>query len=342
MINGTNMILGRSPLRISFSGGGTDLEEYHSRFGGYAISYTINKYTFVIAKLRKDNKLQGFSPDFATHLLPDKHQNTKPLQGQEIVLAGLRELKFSHGVDIYLSSDVEPNSGLGASSSLTTNFVNVITHLNGKKWNKNKIAMKAYKIGHDILKWGIGKQDEFASAYGGFNIFKFTKDKVTVNPILLSRSTQTELENNSLLFRLGNRKHSAGILNAQIRAINKSDTSTLEALHNAKDLALKMRDVLRHNDLVSFYEIINEGWKVKKRFARGVSNTNIDNISKLAFSNGAKAVKVTGAGGGGHMYVYAEPKKHNSVKMALKKIGVSNVDFKFQKSGATIFDVNNL
>ena len=103
-----------------------------------------------------------------------------------------------------------------------------------------------------------------------------------------------------------------------------------------------MRDVLRHYDLVSFYEIINEGWKVKKRFARGVSNTNIDNISKLAFSNGAKAVKVTGAGGGGHMYVYAEPKKHNSVKMALKKIGVSNVDFKFQKSGATIFDVNNL
>jgi|TARA_B100001750_G_scaffold247732_1_gene274566 D-glycero-alpha-D-manno-heptose-7-phosphate kinase len=336
------MILGRSPLRISFSGGGTDLEEYHSRFDGYAISYTINKYTFVIAKLRQDNKLQGFSPDFSSYLPPKKHRNTKPLQGQEIVLAGLKELKFSRGVDIYLSTDVEPNSGLGASSALTTNFVNVITHLNGKKWNQNKIAMKAYKIGHDILKWGIGKQDEFASAYGGFNIFKFTKDRVTVNPISLNRSTQTELENNSLLFRLGNRKHSAGILNAQIRAINKSKPDTIEALHSAKDLALKMRDVLKQNDLVSFYKIINDGWKVKKQFTKGVSNTMIDNVSKVAFSSGASALKVTGAGGGGHMYVYAEPKKHNSIKKALKRIGVSNVDFKFQSSGATVFDVNNL
>ena len=336
------MLLGRAPLRISFSGGGTDLEEYHSRFGGYAISYTINKYTFVIAKLRRDNKLQGFSPDFASYLPPGKRRNTKPLQGQEIVLAGLKELKFSRGVDVYLSTDVEPNSGLGASSALTTNFVNVITHLDRKKWNENKIAMKAYKIGHDILKWGIGKQDEFASAYGGFNIFKFTKDRVTVNPILLNKATQTELENNSLLFRLGDRKHSAGILNAQIRAINKSDSDTLEALHSAKSLALKMRDALRQNDLVSFYEIINDGWRVKKRFTKGVSNRMIDNISKVTFSSGAKALKVTGAGGGGHMYVYAEPKKHNSIKMALKRIGVLNVDFKFQRSGATVFDVNNL
>ena len=237
---------------------------------------------------------------------------------------------------------MEPNSGLGASSALTTNFVNVITHIDRKKWNKNKIATKAYKIGHDILKWGIGKQDEFASAYGGFNIFKFTKDKVTVNPILLNKATQTELENNSLLFRLGDRKHSAGILNAQIKAINKSDSDTLEALHSAKSLALKMRDALRQNDLVSFYEIINDGWRVKKRFTKGVSNRTIDNISKVAFSSGANALKVTGAGGGGHMYVYAEPKKHNSIKMALKRIGVLNVDFKFQRSGATVFDVNNL
>ena len=335
------MFIGRSPLRISFAGGGTDLEEYHNKFDGYSISSTINRYTYVIAKLRNDDKLQGFSPDFASHLPPKKH-HPKSVQGHEIVLVGLKEMNFKKGVDMYLATDVEPNSGLGASSSLTAKFVNLIAHIQKKKMSKNKIAMKAYFIGHDILKWGIGKQDEFASAYGGFNVFKFTKDRVTVNPILLNKSTQTELENNSLLFRLGDRKHSAGILNAQIRAINKSNSSTLEALHSAKDLALKMRDVLSQNDLVSFYEIINDGWKIKKRFAKGVSNPSIDNVSKVAFSNGARAVKVTGAGGGGHMYVYAEPKKHDSVKIALKKIGVSNVDFKFQRSGASIFNVNNL
>ena len=336
------MILGRAPLRISFSGGGTDLEEYHSRFGGCAISHTINKYTYVIVKLRHDDKLQGFSPDFASHLPPKRYHKTLPLQGQEIVIAGLKELKFSRGVDVYLSSDVKPNSGLGASSSLTTNFVNVIQNINDKKWNKNKIAMKAYDIGHNILKWGIGKQDEFASAYGGFNFFKFTKDRVTVEQIKLNKSTEKELQNNSLLFRLGDRKPSAGILKEQINAINKSNPETLTALHNAKDLALKMRDVLRQNDLDAFYEIINDGWKIKKKFAKGVSNRKIDDMSKLTFSKGAKAVKITGAGGGGHMYVYAVPRKHNSIKMALKKVGVLDVDFKFQKSGANVFDVNNL
>ena len=151
------MLVGRAPLRISFSGGGTDLEEYHKKYDGYSVSYTINKYTFVIAKLRRDDKLQGFSPDFASHLTPKKHSSVKTLQGHEIITAGLKNMKFKKGVDMYLSTDVEPNSGLGASSSLTTNFVNVISHLQGKKTTPDKIAIKAYEIGHDILKWGIGK-----------------------------------------------------------------------------------------------------------------------------------------------------------------------------------------
>ena len=171
------MFVGRSPLRISFAGGGTDLEEYHNKYDGYAISSTINKYTYVIAKLRNDDKLQGFSPDFASHLPPKKH-HPKSVQGHEIVLEGLKELNFKKGVDMYLATDVEPNSGLGASSSLTANFVNVISHIQKKKWSKYKIAMNAYHIGHDVLKWGIGKQDEFAAVYGGFNLLKFTKNKV--------------------------------------------------------------------------------------------------------------------------------------------------------------------
>ena len=133
------MFIGRAPLRISFAGGGTDLEEYHNKFDGYAISSTINKYTYVMAKLRNDDRLQGFSPDFASHLPPKKH-HPKSVQGHEIVLEGLRELKFKKGIDMYLATDVEPNSGLGASSSLTANFVNVITNIQKKKLDKYKIV----------------------------------------------------------------------------------------------------------------------------------------------------------------------------------------------------------
>ena len=127
------MIVGRAPLRISFAGGGTDLEEYHNKYEGATVSFTIDKFSWVIGKLRSDNKIQGFSPDFATHLPPTKYSKLKNIQGHEIVVASLKGLGFSKGVDMYLGSDVEPNSGLGASSSLTSNLVNVISTIQQKR-----------------------------------------------------------------------------------------------------------------------------------------------------------------------------------------------------------------
>ena len=335
------MFIGRAPLRISFGGGGTDLEEYHNKFDGYAISSTINKYTYVIAKLRNDDKLQGFSPDFASHLPPRKH-HPKSVQGHEIVLVGLKEMNFKKGVDMYLATDVEPNSGLGASSSLTANFVNVIAYIQKKKWSQNKIAMKAYFIGHDTLKWGIGKQDEFAAVFGGFNLLKFTKKKVYVYPISVRKSTQKELQEKSLLFHIGNRKHSESILKSQIGNIKKSNEKTITALHKAKELALDMKDALKTNDLTKFSQILKEGWEVKKNFTAGISNPRIEAVNKKAFSSGATALKVTGAGGGGHLYVLAEPSKHSKIIKELTKIGVQKVNFQYENRGATVFNLNNL
>ncbi len=336
------MIVVRAPLRISFAGGGTDLEEYHNKYDGFTVSFTINKFTWVIGKTRKDNLVQGFSPDFATHLPPTKHNKLKDVQGHEIVVASLKGLKFSKGIDMYLGSDVEPNSGLGASSSLTSNLVNVISTIQQKKINKNNIAMKAYHIGHDILKWGIGKQDEFAAVYGGLNSYKYSKNKVIVKPININKNTIKELEKNSLLFRLGNRKHSANILKKQIKNINESNEKTLNALHSAKKLAIDMRDALKSNDLEKFAELLNKGWSIKKQYASGITNTGIDKISKKAFDSGATSLKVTGAGGGGHLFIYAEPKKHKTLENNLKKLGVNRVDFSYYNTGAAIFNINNL
>jgi D-glycero-alpha-D-manno-heptose-7-phosphate kinase len=243
---------------------------------------------------------------------------------------------------MYLGSDVEPNSGLGASSSLTSNLVNVISTIQQKKINKNNIAMKAYHIGHDILKWGIGKQDEFAAVYGGLNSYKYSKNKVIVKPININKNTIKELEKNSLLFRLGNRKHSANILKKQIKNINESNEKTLNALHSAKKLAIDMRDALKSNDLEKFAELLNKGWSIKKQYASGITNTGIDKISKKAFDSGATSLKVTGAGGGGHLFIYAEPKKHKTLENNLKKLGVNRVDFSYYNTGAAIFNINNL
>lgn len=336
------MLLGMAPLRISFQGGGTDLEEYHNEYVGYTISSTIDKYTFVTAKLRKDKNFQGFSPDFASHIPPKHYKKIQAMQGHEIVLACIEELNFSKGIDIFFCSDVGPGSGLGASSSLTANLVKVILELKKEKWDKHKIALAAYRIGHDVLKWGIGKQDEFAAVYGGLNLYKFTKEKVTVEPIPLNYASRREMQNNSMLFYLGGRKHSSEILNSQLNDMRKSSKITMSALHDAKNLALQMRDALRENDLTQFSEIIKQGWEVKKRYTKGISNPFIDRIVDKGYSLGASSMKVTGAGGGGHLYVYAEPSRHMMIEKEFKKMGVQKVSFNFQNTGATVLDLHNL
>ena len=336
------MIIGRAPLRISFSGGGTDLEEYHSKYTGYTISSTINKFTYVMAKPRQDKKLQGFSPDFASYLPPTEYRKTNLIQGHEIVIQSLKELKFKKGADIYLSTDVPPNSGLGASSSLTSNIVKVVSTLQKNKLTSNEIAEKAYHIGHDILKWGVGKQDEFASVYGGLNLYKFTKEKVTVKKIKLTKSTNNELLENSMLLYLGDRKHSEKILNRQISAINQSKKNTIDALHHAKELTLMLYDALRQNDLTNFSDILNEGWETKKKFTAGVTNDRIENITKKLKNYGAESFKVTGAGGGGHIYVFAPKNKHKKILNKISKLGLRNVEFEYTNHGAQTFDVSNL
>ena len=336
------MLIGRAPLRISFSGGGTDLEEYHKDFGGVSISATINKYTYVVARKRKDKLFQGFSPDFSSHISPRKLHKLKFMQGHEIITTCLKEMNFKNGIDVFFCSEVGPASGLGASSSLATNFVNVITKLQNRDLSKKKIAMTAYHIGHDVLKWGIGKQDEFAAAYGGINLLKFTKNNVTVEPLFLRKSTLNEFQNNSMLFHIGNRKHSSEILHKQLKNIRDRKPETMSALDLAKRFALEIRDALKENDLTRFSEIMKQSWEEKKKFVKGVSNQRIDNICKKILLSGASAVKVTGAGGGGHIFAFAEKAKQKTIIHEMKKMDIMNVDFSYQNNGATVIDVREM
>ena len=202
--------------------------------------------------------------------------------------------------------------------------------------------MKAYGIGHDALKWGIGKQDEFAAAYGGINLYKFTKKKVTVNSLHLSKGTLKELQDNSLLFHIGSRAHSSKILKRQVENIKNSSKKTLEALHNTKKIAIELRDALKQNDLGKFAELINKGWKEKKKYSNGITNKNIEKICRIAFSNGVDALKVTGAGGGGHLYMYAKPSNHQKIEKSMKRLQVERVQFSFQNYGAKVVNINNL
>ena len=336
------MLVGISPLRIGFAGGGTDLEEYHNKYEGVTISATINKFTYVFARLRNDKKLQSLSPDFASYLPPKNYSKTALEQGHEIVLSCLKEMKFSKGIDIFFCSDVSPGSGLGASGAMACNIVEVLLKFQNKKLNKKAIALKAYNIGHDVLKWKIGKQDEFGATFGGFNLCTWNKKKTSVKQLSINKNFLKQLEENSILFNVGFRGHSSKLLEKQVVNIKKSSKITLEALHRQKEIALEITDRLKRKDLTGFAELIKEGWEQKKKYASGITNKNIENITKTAFSNGAAALKVTGAGGGGHLYLIADPSKHKKLEKSLQKIGVKKVPFSFIDQGTRQVELNHI
>lgn len=145
-----------------------------------------------------------------------------------------------------------------------------------------------------------------------------------------------------MLFFLGERRPSSDILKVQANNIKHLNKTTLSALHNVSDLAQKMRDTLRKNDLSGFESILREGWEQKKKFARGVTNDHIERICRVIENNGANSMKITGSGGGGHLFVYADQKKHNKIIKAMKKIKIPKVEFQYKKSNTITIDVRSL
>ncbi len=336
------MLIGKTPLRLSFAGGGTDLAEYYEKYEGKTITFTMDKFTYVVIKFRNDGKFQGFSPDFASHHPPKGYKKLENIQGHEIAISAVKELGLKRGIDIFFCSDVAPGSGLGASSALATNLVNVIQNIKNDKLSKKEIANKAYEIAHDVLKWSLGKQDEFSSVYGGLNCFTFTKDNVKRESLNLKKSTYKELQSNSLLFNLRTKRPTDLVLKSQINNIKKSKSLTMNSLHKTKELAEELRDALKNDNLTEFGEIINKGWQVKRKISEGITNKTIDKLISHTLSLGAEGAKITGAGGGGHLYVYAEPSKHDKIIKQLQKLDAIKVKFNFQYTGATIIDTNDI
>lgn len=337
-----NLLIGLTPVRLSFAGGGTDLPEFYEKYGGNVIGTTINQFTYTIIHPRFDKSFQAFSPDFQKYYTAPKYEHIEIQDGTEIASSVIKSMKFKKGVNIILCSDVPAGSGLGASSSLAVNLVNTISFLKGKQLSKRKTAERAFEIGRKILHWPIGKQDEYLSSFGGFNFVKFNKKQVNVCPINLSKNTLEELQNNLMLFREGNTRNSSTILTTQIQMIEKKNLDTINSLLTVKNLASTMYDSLKKSDITKFGELLHEGWIAKKKFAKNVSNSRIDKIYNFALKNGAIGGKITGAGGGGHMLFYTEKSKQKKLEKKLQNLGLERVKFSFYNSGSKISQTNEL
>ena len=333
------MFLGMCPVRISFSGGGTDMPEYYNEFGGNVVTTTIDHFTYVILNLRNDDLIQTFSSDFQMHNPSVELEKLESKPGMEIIIATLKHLNFKTGVNVMVSSDVPSGSGLGGSSSLTVNFVKTLSTLNKLKWKNEEIAETSFHIERNVLHHPIGKQDDYIASFGGLNFIRFTKEQISIEQIKINKSTFEEFQENLLLFFVGNTRKNSAVLSTQLQNIKGKCKETIESLHYVKGLSEEMNSALKQSNITHFGELLHKGWIAKKKFAKGVSNENVDKIYDTALENGALGGKLTGAGGGGHMLFYCEKLKQDRLIKKMKNIGLKHIKFNINSDGPKVLNL---
>jgi D-glycero-alpha-D-manno-heptose-7-phosphate kinase len=330
------VLIARTPVRVSLAGGGTDLPVYYERHGGFVVSTSIDKYFYVFAHLTASGSVQISSSDYRVF---DRHRaGESPLWDGDLglVKAALDEFGIDRGLSLFLASQVPPGTGLGSSSTVAVALVKVLATLRGLALPTAEVAERACRLELEKLRSPIGKQDQYAAAFGGLNALTFSADGVLVEPLHLAGDTRETLEESLLLFFTGSSRLANVILSQQQRSSADQQGDTVTALHAIKALAVDVRRSLERGDLRNFGMLMGSGWEHKKRLAPGVSNPQIDELYELARRHGALGGKLAGAGGGGFLMLYCEDRYQGAVTDALEAAGLYRMDYRFDQSGAQV------
>jgi D-glycero-alpha-D-manno-heptose-7-phosphate kinase len=332
------MLIVRSPVRISFAGGGTDLPAYYEQFGGAVLSTAINKYFYTILCKRNDGRVQVISSDLRVFETWHDIANMDARgSGLEIPLAILKDMASDISVDLFLSSEIPPGTGLGSSASVCVNILKTLTTYLNRPLSKYDLAERAFHVARNVLGRHVGRQDEFAAAFGGMNFITFRTDGLTeVQPVDLDPALLRELQSNLMLFFTGSAHHSWTILQEQEKSTRSPNGPAVEALHHVRELADRMLSALRAGDLNLFGSLLDEGWQAKKRISGRISNSKIDHLYELARRNGALGGKITGAGGGGFLLLYCEHEQREAVRAALRAESIQEMAFALDTNGAQV------
>ena len=319
------MIISQTPLRISLSGGGTDLSNYYIENEGFVVSTAIDKYIYVIVKERFDELIyvDYSSKEIINNIDEIKHE----LVREAAKLTGMKK-----GFEVMMFADIpSEGSGLGSSSSLTVGLLHAFYQYLGKLVTAEQLAKEACRIEIEILQRPIGKQDQYIAAYGGLRSFRFCKDdSVEVSAIDLLSEAKRKLGSNLLLFFTDTTRKASSILEEQ----NKNIINKLEFHNKIKELAFDTLDGLNILDINRVGENLKVNWEMKKQLASNVSNKEIDKMHQLAMDGGALGAKISGAGGGGFLLVYCERDKQDTLRRSLKQY--RELPFFLEKYGSKI------
>lgn len=328
------MIIVRVPLRISFVGGGSDLPDFYHITPGKVISSTIDKYVYIA--INPAPLLRGITARYA---ITETVKDVKDLKNDRI-----REVMLDLGVkdnmEIGIFSQMPVGTGLGGSSSFTVGLIKGLSTYLGKRLDKGEIAEAASKIEINRLNEPIGKQDQYAASFGGFNVFRFNTDEtVDVDPILLDFKNRIDLENHMIMFFTGITRKASSVLSEQ-----KSNTENkVDTLRSMTELVEVFRNKLMGGDFKALGQLLQKNWLMKKELASKVSNETIDKLYESGIKTGAWGGKVLGAGGGGCILFLAPLSKKDEIRKAMEKQSkqcklddFKEIPIKFVQSGVEI------
>ncbi len=324
------MIITRSPLRITLGGGGTDLPSYYREHEGFLVAAAIDKYVFVTV-------MRPFAPGIYLKYSKLEHVDKIDQVQHPIIREGLvmTNKNIPPQIEITTLADIPSGTGLGSSGSFTTALMKALYAHNRELIHPAELAELACHIEIERLGEPVGKQDQYAAAYGGITCFNFHKDdKVTARPLAIDADTMYDLEDNLLLFFTGFSRSAGSILKDQNDKTKASNNDMVANLNYVKDLGMRSKDALEQGKAGLFGELMHEHWEHKKKRSGGMSNPQIDEWYALGMANGAIGGKLVGAGGGGFLMFYAEDR--NRLKHAMHKAGLEEVRFRFDFDGTKV------
>ncbi|MCE9607992.1 MAG: GHMP kinase [Planctomycetia bacterium] len=321
------MIISRTPLRISFAGGGSDMKEFYSAHGGAVLSVAIRKYVYLSMHpfFHQDKIFLKYSESELVDSTSDiKHK---------IIREVFNEYGIS-GVDFNSSADVPAGTGLGSSSAFTVGLINLCNAYTRRAMHKFKAAEYACQIEIDKLAEPIGKQDQYAASIGGMNYLRFMPDgEVKVESLALSETVSRRLQNSLRMYYLGSSRSASAVLREQRDNI-RQDSAKIASLKKITQLARDLRIAVRSGDIDAFGEIMHTGWMHKQELASGISNEKINHYYELGIKNGATGGKLLGAGGSGFLLFYVPERRQEQLRYSLRELKEYEVEF--DSEGSTV------
>ena len=327
------MIITKTPFRISFAGGGTDLNDFYRREYGAVISTAIDKYMFITVSKSFDHRIRvSYSK---TELVDDVEEIKHPLVREALKLTGI-----TSGVEITSIADIPAQTGLGSSSSFCVGLLNALYSYKGVLKSADALARESVMIEIDKVGEPIGKQDQYIAAYGGMQYIRFNPDEsVFVNPVITSRLILKELESKLVVFYTGITRKANTILRDQKRNTNDK----LHILCKMRDLAAEIQDTLvSGRKLSEFGELLHQGWILKQEMSPLIAEGLINDYYRKGLEAGAIGGKLLGAGGGGFLLFYCEQQNQERLRAAMNEIGLREIPFSFERQGSQIIYVGSI